>query len=280
MREEDFLYVEVQGLKWTVVKSHIDVNLAELWDTCNNNVISWIMGSVSESIARSIMCIGTIFEMWKQLDMRFSVSDGSRKYRLNKDTYGITQSGCSIGAHYTKMKCVWKELDSLNALSVIATITPKITMFLNALTANREMLGKVGYPPWHSKFKGSQGKQNKNGQVQNINQFGNRTAAHVESGNISFTPHQFEQLLRSMQQLGSSNGSEEEIDHHYVADHMTLVHEPVLYPYLLKIKPQIKLPNGNTSVISQVGKDLATRKVNGLGKYKDGLYHLVNVPSD
>ncbi|GKC03844.1 cysteamine dioxygenase, partial [Tanacetum coccineum] len=31
----------------------------ELWETCNNLVISWIMSSVSDSIAKSIMFIGT-----------------------------------------------------------------------------------------------------------------------------------------------------------------------------------------------------------------------------
>ncbi|GKA98709.1 retrovirus-related pol polyprotein from transposon TNT 1-94 [Tanacetum coccineum] len=64
------------------------------------------------------------------------------------------------------------------------------------------------------------------------------------------------------------------------SDHMTPVHDYVFDPYLLKIKPQIRLPNGDTSLISHVGKDLTTRKVNGLGKLKDGLYHLVNVSAD
>ncbi|GKG55732.1 hypothetical protein Tco_0574626, partial [Tanacetum coccineum] len=40
---------------------------------------------------------------------------------------------------------------------------------------------------------------------------------HVESRNISLTPQQFEQLLRSVQQFGSITGSDEEIDHYYAA---------------------------------------------------------------
>ncbi|GKD07772.1 hypothetical protein Tco_1187457 [Tanacetum coccineum] len=38
------------------------VNL-ELWETCNNMVISWIMSYVSDSIAKSIMFIGTASEI-------------------------------------------------------------------------------------------------------------------------------------------------------------------------------------------------------------------------
>ncbi|GKC48295.1 hypothetical protein Tco_1066017 [Tanacetum coccineum] len=100
--------------------------------------ISWIMGSVSDFIARSIMFIGTASEIWQQLERRFSLSDDSRKYKLNKDTYEITQSGCSVGEYYTKMKCVWEELGNLNTLPVIATITPEITAFLNVLSKQKE----------------------------------------------------------------------------------------------------------------------------------------------
>ncbi|GJV97889.1 cysteine-rich receptor-like protein kinase 8 [Tanacetum coccineum] len=101
-------------------------------------VISWIMGSMSDSIARSIMFIGTASEIWQQLERRFSLSDGSRKYKLNKDTYDVTQTRCLVGEYYTKMKCVWEELDNLNTLPVITRITPKITAFLNALNKQKE----------------------------------------------------------------------------------------------------------------------------------------------
>ncbi|PWA59712.1 hypothetical protein CTI12_AA224970 [Artemisia annua] len=266
-------------------------------------VICWIMGSVSESIAKSIMFVGTASEIWSQLERRFSLSDGSRKYKLNKDTYAIAQSGGSVGEYYTKMKCVWEELDNLNVLPVINSVTPEVSLFLAALNKQREeqrlfqflngldecyshqrsqilmivplpnvesacslvqqeesqrmLFGssslestalfskghvkdgvkdgkcsicgfkwhppercweKVGYPSWHPKSKLSQSKQTNPGQVQGRNQFVARTAAHVESGNISFTPQQFEQLLKSVQQMTAFNSAEEEIDHQFVAD--------------------------------------------------------------
>nr|GFA00670.1 cysteine-rich RLK (receptor-like protein kinase) 8 [Tanacetum cinerariifolium] len=308
-------------VKGAVVMSPTDANLAELWDTCNNMVISWIMGSVHESIARSIMFIGTASEIWQQLERRFSVSDGSRKHRITpeitaflnalskqKEDQRLFQFLNGLEECYSHQRSRILMMNPLpnveSACSLIQQEESQRVLFGSSSNVENTALysrgnvkdkcgicgfewhppekcwEKVGYPPWHSKFKGSQVKQNKNGPVQNRNQFANRTAAHVESGNISFTPQQFEQLLRSVQQFGLITGSEEEIDHHYVAagiaclnsqidllellenwydigasDHMTPVHESVFDPYSLKIKPQIKLPNGDTSVISHVGLD-------------------------
>ena len=125
-------------IKGTVIRSTTDPNLSELWDTCNNMVICWLMGSVSESIARSIMFVGTASEIWQQLERRFSLSDGSRKYKLNKDTYEITQSGGLIGEYYTRIKCVWEELDNLNVLPVIGNVTNEVSVFLTPLSKQKE----------------------------------------------------------------------------------------------------------------------------------------------
>ncbi|GKB21608.1 retrovirus-related pol polyprotein from transposon TNT 1-94, partial [Tanacetum coccineum] len=139
----------------------------------------------------------------------------------------------------------------------------------------------VGYPPWHAKFKGTQQvRQTRQVQTQGRNQqYAPRTATHVESDNISFTPQQFEQLMKTVQQMSTFSSLEEEIDHQFVAsitclgsqidklevldnwiydsgtsDHMTLVHDSIFDPYQLKIKPPFRLPNEDMSVISHVGK--------------------------
>ena len=40
------------------------------WDACNNLVIAWIMNSVSDSIAESILYIESAVEIWKQLEKK------------------------------------------------------------------------------------------------------------------------------------------------------------------------------------------------------------------
>ncbi|GJV44840.1 hypothetical protein Tco_1429376 [Tanacetum coccineum] len=76
-----------------VVSRTTNVANIEMWDTCNNLVISWIISFVCESIAKSVMFIGTASDIWSQLETRFSLSNGSRKYKLSKDTFGISQQG-------------------------------------------------------------------------------------------------------------------------------------------------------------------------------------------
>ncbi|PWA71120.1 hypothetical protein CTI12_AA282000 [Artemisia annua] len=125
-------------IRGTVPRSMDDANLQEQWDTRNNLVISWLMNSVSESIGKSIMFMGTAHAIWLQLETRFALSNGSHKYKLNKETYGIMQLGRSISEYYTNMKCVLEELDSMNELPIIVNITQEVVVFLNALNTQKE----------------------------------------------------------------------------------------------------------------------------------------------
>nr|GEW58904.1 hypothetical protein [Tanacetum cinerariifolium] len=95
---------KLEFIRGTVFRSATDANQAELWDTCNN-----------------------------MLEKRFARIDGSRKYKLNKDTYEFKQSGGTNSEYYTKMKCVWEELDSINVFPVVTTVSPEVTLFLTAL---------------------------------------------------------------------------------------------------------------------------------------------------
>ena len=45
---------------------------AEVWKQCNNMVLSWILNSLSASIAQSVLCLSTAYEVWTDLEDRFS----------------------------------------------------------------------------------------------------------------------------------------------------------------------------------------------------------------
>ncbi|PWA32068.1 hypothetical protein CTI12_AA625460 [Artemisia annua] len=87
------------------VTATFNVVTIEMWETCNNLVISWNMSFVSDSIAKSVMFIGSASEIWSYLATRFSLSNGSRKYKLSKDTFGISQQGSSVSEYFARMKC-------------------------------------------------------------------------------------------------------------------------------------------------------------------------------
>ncbi|XP_021723121.1 uncharacterized protein LOC110690566 [Chenopodium quinoa] len=122
----------------TLKKDHGDEVKSEAWETCNSMIISWILGSVSDSIKQSIMFVNSSSQIWTELERRFSLTNGSRKYKLNKDLYETKHQGKKISEYYTKMKAIWEELESLHALPVITNITSEVSAFLTSLNKQME----------------------------------------------------------------------------------------------------------------------------------------------
>jgi len=96
------------------------------------------MNSVCESISRSILYVESAREIWIQLEKRFSLSNGSRKYRLNKDVYSIKQNGSSVSEYYTQIKGIWEELDSMIDLPKVSVANDEIANFLQAFGRMQE----------------------------------------------------------------------------------------------------------------------------------------------
>ena len=67
------------------------------------------------------------------LARRYTVSNGSLKYKLNRDLYSQKQGTCGINEYYTRMKGMWEELESLDQLPIVTTTGDDITKFLEAL---------------------------------------------------------------------------------------------------------------------------------------------------
>ena len=93
---------------------------------------------MSDSVGKCILFLNSAQEIWEQPEQRFSLSNGSRKYRINKEIYEVKQNHSSVSEYYTRLKCLSGELEDMSELPKISTITDEIAMFLKALRKQRE----------------------------------------------------------------------------------------------------------------------------------------------
>lgn len=122
----------------SVLKSTTDPVEAIQWDTCNNMVISWIHNNISDNIKSSVLFIDNACDIWKQLEKRFSLTNGSRKYKLNKDLFSLRQNGSKVSDYFTNMSSLWEEIESMNVLPTVTAITPEIKSLLNVMNTIKE----------------------------------------------------------------------------------------------------------------------------------------------
>lgn len=115
-----------------------DDTKAEMWETCNNMVIAWLTNNVSPTIKKSIMYMTSAKDIWNNLEKRFSLTNGSRKYKLCRDLYELKQNNASITEYYTSLKAVWEELDTLNLLPAVASPVPDVVKLLEAIALQKE----------------------------------------------------------------------------------------------------------------------------------------------
>lgn len=122
----------------TVTRSTTDDTEALQWDNCNNQVISWIHNNVCENIKKSILFISTASDIWSQLEKRFCLTNGSRKYKLNRVLYEMKQNNLSLAEYFTCPGSLWEELDSMNLLHVVTSPTVEVTKSLKAIVVIKE----------------------------------------------------------------------------------------------------------------------------------------------
>lgn len=124
-------------LTGTVIKNTTDAVQAAQWDTCNDLVIFWLHNNVSDSIRQSILFVNTASEIWAQLEKRFMLSNGSRKYKLNKDLFRLRQNKMKLNDYFTAMSSLWEEIESMNTMPIVTTVTADVTVFINAIATHK-----------------------------------------------------------------------------------------------------------------------------------------------
>ncbi|KAL2903654.1 putative pectate lyase 1 [Bienertia sinuspersici] len=110
----------------------------DLWDTCNNMVIAWLTPSMTPSIKESVVVMRSSKEIWEQLERKFSMNDGTRKYKLNRDAYDLKQKGKPVNEYYIAMKAIWDELDALEDYPPVTVMNTKIRALVDTMNRRKE----------------------------------------------------------------------------------------------------------------------------------------------
>jgi hypothetical protein len=89
---------------------HFDPSI-RAWNRCNMLVHSWILNSVSESIAQSIVFMESALDVWNDLKERFSQGDLIRISELQQEIYSLQQESKTVTEYFSSLKLLWEELE-------------------------------------------------------------------------------------------------------------------------------------------------------------------------
>ncbi|KAL2926889.1 Endo-1 3(4)-beta-glucanase 2, partial [Bienertia sinuspersici] len=118
-----------------VIYSSSPINLTHDLSNINSDAFS-----ESEQIKKSILYLTTPREIWAHLEALFNVTNGARKYKLNKEAYETEQGENTINEYYIVMKGLWEKQDALNLLPPITHMTPEINAFIRTQNKQKEEL--------------------------------------------------------------------------------------------------------------------------------------------
>ena len=86
------------------------------WERCNTLVQSWLIKSLSPSIAKSILWFDKASDIWLDLWTHYSQSDIFRIAELQEEIYSLKQGSLSVSDYYTQLKILWDELSNIRPL--------------------------------------------------------------------------------------------------------------------------------------------------------------------
>ncbi|XP_074319072.1 uncharacterized protein LOC141655998 [Silene latifolia] len=115
------------GMLTDLVKKPTDDPLREAaWITCNSQLIAWILHNVEPPIRKSVMYTPTSKEIWDYLQRHVSVSNGARKFRLNKELKDLDQGDKSICEYFTELRILWQNIELMSDWPPISHMTLEI----------------------------------------------------------------------------------------------------------------------------------------------------------
>ncbi|XP_074265512.1 uncharacterized protein LOC141587949 [Silene latifolia] len=84
--------------------------LLEQWELVNCTIVQWLRHTIDESVLTSVPYVEDAATLWKELEDRFAVVDGTTIHALKSDDNCKQQKGMSITEYYGKLKTLWDAL--------------------------------------------------------------------------------------------------------------------------------------------------------------------------
>ncbi|XP_026439655.1 uncharacterized protein LOC113338445 [Papaver somniferum] len=91
----------------------------QCWKRCDDLVGSWLLNSCQPDIRASCLYAPSSHAIWKDLQVRFCISNAPILFRLKSAIAAIRQESMSVSLYYTKIKTLWDQYDSLVAVTEV-----------------------------------------------------------------------------------------------------------------------------------------------------------------
>ncbi|XP_074352807.1 uncharacterized protein LOC141691958 [Apium graveolens] len=83
------------------------------WKSVNDMVITWILNTVADDISSSMNYMDSAYNVWYELNERFSVISGHKIYETQRDLFKLEQGNDSVEFYFHKLKGFWDEIKAL-----------------------------------------------------------------------------------------------------------------------------------------------------------------------
>lgn len=86
------------------------------WNRCNDLVCSWILSSLDETIATSVLYFANASEIWFDLEDRFGIASMAQVYALEQQLTDLAQGCKTVSQFFTEIKILWDAMTDASPL--------------------------------------------------------------------------------------------------------------------------------------------------------------------
>ena len=94
------------GIDGSLIKPNPESSTYFTWIRCDMMVTVWLLSSVSNEIAGSVMYVDSAKHVWNDLRERFTQSNGPRVFHTCQNFSNLTQSNVSVSNDFTKVTVI------------------------------------------------------------------------------------------------------------------------------------------------------------------------------